>query len=108
MKDLEDLSVTDEYAEVVKKALLVNSDCVTGLYLHQYDAICALAKGCDVLLITPCGSGQISIPKIWAYLEICQIALLFNLELLISPHPSPLSAKFTEFTWILVWKASFR
>lgn len=58
MKDLDDLSEIDKIADVVKKALMVNSGCECDLYVHQYEALYALARGCDVMLITPCGSGK--------------------------------------------------
>ena len=63
MKDLDDMSERDNIAEVVKRALNVNSDCESDLYLHQYEALSALARGCDVMLITPCGSGKTRVLK---------------------------------------------
>ena len=38
--------------------LELNDDCEMSLYLHQYQALHALAEGKDVLLISPCGSGK--------------------------------------------------
>ena len=58
IKELISLSESDKYAEVVRKALDMNLDCQIDLYLHQYQALYALAKGYDVLLISPCGSGK--------------------------------------------------
>ena len=58
MKELSDLSNNDKYAEVVKIALEKNSDITFDLYLHQFEALYNLARGNDVLLISPCGSGK--------------------------------------------------
>ena len=44
---------SDPFSNVVKKALEVNFDSKIPLYLHQYDALRALAEGKDVLLISP-------------------------------------------------------
>ena len=51
-------SETDKFAEIVKKALEVNDDLDTELYLHPYQALYALAQGKDVILSSPCGSGK--------------------------------------------------
>ena len=51
-------ALSDKYAAIVMTALEVNSDCETPLYIHQYEALYALAQGKDVLLISPCGSGK--------------------------------------------------
>jgi hypothetical protein len=51
-------SESDKYAEVVKQALEQNGDIETELYLHQYQALYALAEGKDVILSSPCGSGK--------------------------------------------------
>ena len=58
MKELSDWSNNDKYAEVVKIALEKNSDVTFDLYLHQFEALYDLARGNDVLLISPCGSGK--------------------------------------------------
>ena len=58
MKDLDWKSQSDKYAEVIKKVLDMNFDSEMDLYLHQYQALYALAEGKDVLLQTPCNSGK--------------------------------------------------
>ena len=58
MEELGRKSESDKYAEVVKQALEQNSDIETELYLHQYQALYALAEGKDVILSSPCGSGK--------------------------------------------------
>lgn len=40
-----------------------NSDCEKDLYVHQYLALYELAKGKDVMLIYPCGSGKTRVLK---------------------------------------------
>ena len=57
-QDLAAYAVTDKYSAAVKETLELNCDCEFPLYIHQYQALYALAEGKDVLLITPCGSGQ--------------------------------------------------
>ena len=52
------LSRKDKFVDVIRKALDDNRDGEVPLYLHQYEALYALAKGYDVLLCTPCGSGK--------------------------------------------------
>ena len=47
-----------QYCQIVKKALEMNTDCELPLYLHQYEALYAIAKGKDLLLCSPCGSGN--------------------------------------------------
>lgn len=54
---------SDPFSNVIKKALEVNFDSKIPLYLHQYDALRALAEGKDVLLISPCGSGKTRVLK---------------------------------------------
>ena len=56
--DLATKSLSDNYAKVVLEALQLNSDCESPLYLHQFEALYAIAQGKDVLLISPCGSGK--------------------------------------------------
>ena len=51
MKELEEKSKSDEYADIIREALIINSDCLNDLYLYQYEALHALARGSDVLLI---------------------------------------------------------
>ena len=58
LEKLSELGKSDEYAGVVERALVSNSDFEVDLYLHQYLALYELAKGNDVLLIYPCGSGK--------------------------------------------------
>ena len=58
MNELSARSTGDEHARIIKMALILNSDYERDLYLHQYQALYELAKGNDVLLIYPCGSGK--------------------------------------------------
>ena len=53
LEKLSELGKSDEYAGVVERALVSNSDFEVDLYLHQYLALYELAKGNDVLLIYP-------------------------------------------------------
>ena len=58
LENLGALGLVDKYAAAVKEALDINLDIEKPLYLHQYEALYALAEGKDVLLISPCGSGK--------------------------------------------------
>ena len=58
MQELSMLAQSDEFAMIIKTVLELNDDCEMSLYLHQYQALHALAEGKDVLLISPCGSGK--------------------------------------------------
>ena len=58
MEQLKLMSNKDTYAAVVLQALEANKDCETDLYLHQFQALYALAQGKDVLLSSPCGFGK--------------------------------------------------
>ena len=56
--ELKTRSEIDGFAKVVLKALLLNFDSEIPLYIHQFQALHALAQGKDVLLTTACGSGK--------------------------------------------------
>ena len=60
---LRNKSECDDYSGIILKALLENSDDQTELYLHQFQALHAIAQGKDVLLVSPCGSGKTRVMK---------------------------------------------
>ena len=51
-------AVSDDIDAIVLKSLQLNKDDKLPLYIHQYNALRAIAEGKDVLLISPCGSGK--------------------------------------------------
>ena len=62
-EELAEKSFSDEFANVVKVALVNNSDCEQDLYVHQYLDLYELAKGKGVMLIYPCGSVKTRVLK---------------------------------------------
>ena len=51
-------AVSDDIDAIVIKSLQLNKDDKLPLYIHQYNALRAIAEGKDVLRISPCGSGK--------------------------------------------------